>query len=111
MSSGCRSAAAHPLSRGGTIAGEIRSCAPLEREARAGCDADAVGDDYWAGGVDLLILRVADHLRRAGADMPEELLRRVAEEVVLDAARFVLDWAEGPVAARAAPAPARRGGE
>lgn len=64
--------------------------------------ASAVADDRWAGGIDLLILRVADWLRRAGAEMPERQLRRVAEAIVQDAAGFALEWAEAPVDTRLA---------
>jgi len=103
---GCRPATARAVSLGyhvslsprpfpnNAVAGENRSCVPREREPRAICDVHDTGDDYWAGGIDLLILRVADCLRRAGVDTAETQLRRVAEEVVLDAVQFVLDWVE-----------------
>ena len=98
----------------GAIAGEIRSCVPADGEDRATGDVNTVGDDYWAAEVDLVILRTADHLRRAGLELPDARLRRLAEDVVLGAAHFVLDWVEGPrtgvsppaLAARVAPLPA-----
>src|SRR5215212_1791882 len=93
---GYRSGAARPLSPGNTIVGEIRPSMPRAREAHAISDVHAAGGDYWASGVDLLILRVVHRLRRAGVEMPAARLRPVAEEAVLDAARFVLDWAEAP---------------
>ncbi|HEU4629316.1 MAG TPA: hypothetical protein VFS08_06200 [Gemmatimonadaceae bacterium] len=48
-----------------------------------------------------MILRVAHHLRHLGVALPDRRLRDVAEQVVLDTARFVLEWAE-PDAAHAA---------
>ena len=92
------STSAHP-SRRGAIAGEIPARVPAERNADGLAGARAAGDDYWVAGVDRLILHVADRLRRAGTSLPEARLRRLAEEVVLDAARFVLDWVEPPPAA------------
>lgn len=95
---------AHHESRGGAAGDELRSVIPRTRAGRglghspALGDA-ALGDDYWAAEVDLLILRVADRLRRAGADLPNARLRQVAEQVVLDAACFVLDWVEASAAA------------
>jgi hypothetical protein len=79
----------------GAIAGEIHPSVPPDAESRATGDAHAVGDDYWAAGIDLVILRAADQLRRTGIVLPDAQLRRVAEEVVLDTAHFVLDWVEG----------------
>ena len=95
------------------IAGEIHSCAPPDGEERASGALHDAGDDYWAAEIDLVILRTADHLRRAGVELPDVQLRRVAEEVVLGAAHFVLDWVERPrsgvsppaLGARAAPLP------
>jgi len=100
---GCHPPTARPVSIGGATANEIGSYVPREREPRAICGVHDTGDDYWAGGIDLLILRVADRLRRAGIDTAETQLRRVAEEVVLDAARFVLDWVEAPKTADSVP--------
>jgi hypothetical protein len=56
---------------------------------------DAGGDHV--GSVDQLIARVAGRLRRARTPLPEEQLRRLAEDVVLDTVRFALGWVESPV--------------
>ena len=68
-------------------------------EAAGAPGTSAVADDRWAARIDLLILRVTDRLRRAGAHMPERQLRCAAEAIVLDATRFVLEWAEAPAGA------------
>ncbi|HEU4630639.1 MAG TPA: hypothetical protein VFS08_12890 [Gemmatimonadaceae bacterium] len=69
-------------------------------------EAPAVADDHWATGIDLLILRVADRLRRTGVDLPEARLHGLAEQLVLDATRVVLDWVEAGGTAAPAPVPA-----
>ena len=107
-SSGSRHATARRLAVDGATGGEIQSCAPEDRAPPAIRDAHHAGDDYWLSGVDLLILRVADRLRRAGVDMPEDQLCRVAEDSVLDAAHFVLDWVEGPGGGSLGPRAPRR---
>jgi hypothetical protein len=81
-------------SPGSVIVNGARSGTRPPGKIRGVGDAPATEDDYWAAGVDLLILRVADRLRFAGAALPDALLRDVAEQVVLDAARFALDWME-----------------
>lgn len=52
--------------------------------------------DADARTVDDLVARVTSRLRRARTPLPDERLRRLAEELVLDATRFALDWVESP---------------
>ena len=62
-----------------------------------------VGGQDAAESVDQLIARVAGRLRGIHAPLPEEHLRGMAEEVVLDAVRFVLGWVEAPAGDAASP--------
>ena len=108
-SSPFRPGTARPFSPESATAGETGPHMPRRQEPRANGAVRATGDDYWAPEIDLLILRVVDRMRRAGVVMAEAQWRQLAEDLVLDAARVVLDWVEAPAVAVSAPALEARG--
>ena len=78
----------HPASDGAHVPGHVPGHVHGHAHGHA--------HDDGAGTVDQLIARVARRLGDAHAPLPRDQLQRMAEEVVLDAVRFVLHWVESP---------------